>query len=372
MLLELSRLALAARPPARPSLWLELTDEDGRTGLGEASPLPPFSPDDIAACSRALAAIHTRLAPIDPAAPAPLAIARALDPLAATFAQAPAARFALETALFDLLGKRRGASIAELLGGPRLYHEAPVNGLLIASPDPEGLPARAWALADAGARAIKIKLRAADEAGFARELEALCAVRAILPLPFELRLDPNGAWSVEQARVRLAALSRVAPRYVEQPVAAGHLHLLGATAVPWAADESLARPELVRALLDASGSLASPQENRCAAFVLKPAVLGGLLRAHELATLAQARGIDVVVTHLFDGPIAMAAAAELALSLPRPPLASGLDLHEGLAAFPPIPIPQLARRFWITPHGRAGLGIDHVPEDLPWTRSASS
>jgi o-succinylbenzoate synthase len=362
MLLSASRLALATRPPARPSLWLELTDEEGRVGLGEASPLPPFSPDDIAACSQALSAIHTRLAPIDPAAPAALAIARAIEPLAAAFAQAPAARFALETAILDLLGKRSGASIAELLGGPRPYHEAPVNGLLIASPDPEGLPARAAALAQAGARALKIKLRAPDDAGFARELDALRAVRAILPLPFDLRLDPNGAWSVEQARVRLAALSRVAPRYVEQPVAAEHLHLLGATAVPWAADESLARPELVSALLDASG---------CAAFVLKPAVLGGLLRARELATLAQARGIDVVVTHLFDGPIAMAAAAELALSLPRAPLASGFDLHEGLSAFPPIPIPQLEKRFWLKSHGRAGLGIDPVPEDLPWTRSAS-
>jgi o-succinylbenzoate synthase len=364
MLLEASRLRHATRPPARPSLWLELADEEGRVGLGEASPLPPFSPDDIASSERVLSAIHARLGPIDDHAPAAFAIERALDPLTATLAGAPAARFALETALLDLLGKRSGAAIAELLGGPRPYHEVPVNGLLIASPDPEGLPARAAALAEAGARAIKIKLRAADDAGFARELAALRAVRAILPLPFELRLDPNGAWSVEQACVRLAALAPIAPRFVEQPVAAELLHLLGPSAVPWAADESLAHPELVEALLGA------PEETGCAAFVLKPAVLGGLLRARALAERAQARGIDVVVTHLFDGPIAMAAAAELALSLPRAPLPSGLDLHEGLAAFPPLPIPQLARRFWIKSHGRAGLGIDLPQEDPPWPRSA--
>lgn len=362
MRLTTSRLTPVTRSPARPSLWLRLTDEEGRVGLGEASPLPPFSPDDIALCEQALSALPTQVDPIDPAAPAADAIPRALLPLAAALDAAPAARFALETALLDLLAQRHGLSLAELLGGPRPYPSVSVNGLLVASPDPEGLPARAAALAAAGAPALKIKLRARDALGFARELEALHAVRAILPPPFELRLDPNAAWTLAEARARLTALAPIAPRFVEQPVAADLLHLLGEAAVPWAADESLALPTLIEALLQAPG---------CAAFVLKPAVLGGLLRARALAERAQARGIDVVVTHLFDGPIAMAAAAELALSLPRAPLACGLDPHEGLPAWPPLPIPQLAQRGQIKKSTRAGLGLELPLEGPPWTRSTS-
>jgi L-alanine-DL-glutamate epimerase-like enolase superfamily enzyme len=95
-------------------------------------------------------------------------------------------------------------------------------------------------------------------------------------------------------------------------------------------------------------------------FVLKPAALG-LLRAHEIGVRAQARGLDVVVTHLFDGPIGLAAACELALSLPRPPLACGLDAHAGLAAWPEVPVPQRRRDGLITAAGRPGLGI------APWT-----
>jgi o-succinylbenzoate synthase len=362
MHLTASRLAHVTRPPARPSLWLELTDDEGRTGLGEASPLPPFSPDTIALCEQALLSIHARLGPLDPADPPAESLSRALAPLTTALTAAPAARFALETALLDLLARRQATSLAALLGGPRPYSEAPVNGLLIASPDAEGLPARAAALVADGAPALKIKLRAQSPLDFTRELEALRAVRAQLPLPFELRLDPNAAWSLTEARARLAALAPIAPRFVEQPVAPDLLPLLGETPVPWAADESLAHPALIDALLHAPG---------CAAFVLKPAVLGGLLRARALAVQAQARGIDVVVTHLFDGPIAMAAAAELALSLPRAPLACGLDPHPGLAAWPPVPIPQLARRGRIASAAAPGLGIDLTPEDSPWTRSSA-
>ncbi|HEX6239392.1 MAG TPA: O-succinylbenzoate synthase, partial [Polyangiales bacterium] len=44
-----------------------------------------------------------------------------------------------------------------------------------------------------------------------------------------------------------------------------------------------------------------------------------------------------VVTHLFDGPIALAAASVLALALQSPRLAAGLAPHAGLAAWPAAP-----------------------------------
>lgn len=357
------RLRHITRPSARPALWLTLTDEQGREGLGEAAPLAPFSRDTLEDDERALDGVAARLGLIDEHAPPEEAIGGALAPLALDLARAPAARFALEAALLDLLGRRAGISIAELLGGARPYHEVAVSGLLTASPDPEGLPERARALAAAGAPVIKIKLRGRTDDDFTRELCALEATRALLPLPFELRLDPNASFPLASAKARLEALAAIAPRFVEQPVAAESLHLLGPVAVPWAADESLAdldrEPERIARLLAAPG---------CAAVILKPPVLGGLLPARALAARAQARGVEVVVTHFFDGPIGMAAAAELALSLPRAPLACGLDLHEGLRAFPPTAIPQLARRFRLTPSGRAGLGVELSSEAPPGER----
>ncbi len=338
-------------PRERRGLVLALSDAEGREGQGEATPLPGFSPDTSGACHRALLHATAALAPIDlDAAPPADAVARALAPLDPALDAVPAARFALETALLDLAGQRLGLPLAECLGGPRPYDEVPVNGLLSAADPLPALLDGARSLAARGVRCVKVKLRARDDAGFARELEALRALRLELDAlgDIELRLDPNAAWTELEARARLDALAPLRPRFVEQPVAPDRLDRLGPTAVPWAADESLGVAGLAERLLDA------PQG--CAAFILKPAALG-LLRARRLAVRAQARGLDVVVTHLFDGPIALAAACELALSLPRPPLASGLDDHAGLAAWPPLAIPHRRPASIAAAPGHAGLGL---------------
>lgn len=337
----------ASRP--RPSVFVELVDAEGRTGKGEAAPLPPFSREGASEAARAIGGAR-RIATLDESRSAAEAVASALEPIAGALASAPSARFALETALLDLLAQRRGTSIAAILGGAGAYDRVPLNALL-AAPPLETLPTRAAALAAEGFTAIKIKLRARDDGGFAREVEALREVRALLPPPFELRLDPNGAWSIDEARRKLEALVEIAPRFVEQPVAAAELHRLGECAVPWAADESLADEASSKRFATARG---------CAAFVLKPHVLG-LLRARELSIAAQAHGIDVVVTHFFDGPHAMAAACELASSLPRPPLACGLAPHQHLAAFAAnfggVEIPQLAEQRFARSSGGPGLGV---------------
>jgi o-succinylbenzoate synthase len=352
-----SRLALVTRPPERPSLWLELTDEEGRTGLGEASPLPPFSRDDVSACQRALDGVHVRLGDLPDDEPPALAISLVLQAIAPALAGLPSARFAVETAVLDLLARRRGVSIACLLGGAAPEQPVPVNALLVASPA-ETLAERGLALAAQGYAALKIKLRARDGGGFLRELAGLRELREALPLPFEIRLDPNAAWPEDEARRRLDELARVSPRFIEQPVIPGRLAQLGRCAVPWAADESLADPDEAERLLDAEG---------CAAFILKLPILGGLLAARALALRAQARGLDVVVTHFFDGPVGLAAAAELARSLPRPPLACGLDPHDRLAAWPDVAVPQLARRAFIDPAAEPGLGLVLPPPgERPW------
>jgi o-succinylbenzoate synthase len=303
----------------RPWLLLEVVDEVGRMGLGDAAPLPGFSRESLDAAAQALACTG-RVGPIDDTLPPAEALAAAIAPIAGELAAAPSARLALETALLDILAQRRAVTVAELLGGTP--GPVPLNALVLAPP-PETLPERAVAAAR-GFPALKIKLRARDDEGFARELAALREVRVRLPLPFELRLDANGAWSLDEARRRLDALAPVAPRFVEQPVAPHELVHLGETAVPWAADESLVDPVLADALLGARG---------CAAFVLKPALLGGLLAARSLALRALGSGHEVVLTHLFDGPCSLAAAVQLASSLPRPPLACGLAPHEQLLAF---------------------------------------
>jgi o-succinylbenzoate synthase len=311
-----------ARAPiaAREGLLLTLRLEDGREGIGEASPLPGYSPDSLEDAARALDAVHLSLADL-PADPVPVdAVLHCLSTVAPLLASVPSARFALETALFDLLGRVHAVPTRRLLGGSSIADSIPVAGLLGAPLETRRSLEEARALVSRGRRTLKAKL--GSTSGLDAEIEALAAIRAALP-SVTLRLDANGAWTPGEARAALARLAPLAPEYVEEPVTGDDLFSLGTVALPWAADESLADPARAERLL---------REPGCVAFILKPALLGGLITARALALAALEQGKLAVVTHLFDGPVAMAACAELALSLPAPLAACGLDQHAGLAA----------------------------------------
>lgn len=340
--------AVQAAQSKRSGLLLTLYDEAGRAGQGEASPLPGYSRESVQACAEALRVICRDaarwVASADPVRTVQQIVVRYGDLLGPV----PAARFALETALFDLLAQRAGVGIRALLGAPPegvVARNASLGTAL------EGaLVPRARAALDAGATTLKVKLGATD---FPAELEALRALRAAIGPSVTLRLDANGAWMGDEARSRLVALAVLAPEFVEEPVSGLDLLTLGATPVPWAVDESLCQPEVAARLLGDDPAF----RVGCAAVVLKPTTLGGLLPALALGRQAVARGLRLVVTHCFDGPVALAAACELALALGPHSLACGLDPHPGLAAWPRVPIPQLAAPGLVIPANVPGLGI---------------
>ena len=332
----------------RAGVRATLTDDQGLVGQGEASPLPGWSREPIGACQRVLARAHVWLQGCDLGVPAREAVVRALAPRSADLDEVPSARFALETALFDLIGQRTGRSIAACLGDGPVHPRIPLSGLIpVAAPD---LAEAAHRLVSRGIRTVKIKVGARG-AAFDRQLAEIAGLRRDLPRGVAMRLDANGSWTLEEAREHLRRLVPIDPEWVEEPTAGDALLALGRSAVPWAADESLADPARAARLLDV------PRGEGCAAVVIKPALLGGLCAGWDLARRAQERGLQVVVTHLFDGPIALAAACELALALPRLPAACGLDVHDGLSIWPSTAIPQLAQGSAIAPSNLPGLGL---------------
>lgn len=298
--------------PSRSGLRLALEDGDGRRGRGEASPLPGFSPDtDYLAEAELLAWLGRLPRQLD-------------DPAAIFFAAAevasPAARFALETALLDLLGQHRRQPIWRLLGG-RPRARIPLVGLLPAGLAPIETVAAADHLATAGLRHFKLKL---GGVAFADDLARLTALRVRFGDEVTLRLDANrglaAAPGEESLADRIAALAEFSPELLEEPGGSPDL----AAPFSLALDESLLDPA-VRAGL--------PELLRRGAYrvvVLKPMALGGFAACLELARIAAAAGCASFVTHLFDGPVGLAAAAHLAFALPGRVLPCGLARHPGL------------------------------------------
>lgn len=326
----------AAGQTQREGLLLHLCDGEGRCGQGEASPLPGYSRDAIEDCAKQLEAVD--LAAIPPPE-GRSAIDWAQQALDNTDLQAPAARFALETALLDWLGQRRGMGIAAMLGAPdAATRRVPLAALVSDLASARAAHAR-------GIRTFKLKISTAT---FDGDLRLAQALREEFGAGVALRFDANGRLAPVDAPAMLRSLAHFAPEFVEEPVPPDEFMRLVDCSVPLAADESLAAdgawPALARV---------------CRVVVLKPTLLGGLAACLRLARDAAARGLAATVTHTFDGPIALAAAAELAVALPGRTLACGLDGHAALAAWPAVTIPQV-HACHVASSDRSGLGLPRI------------
>ncbi len=320
----------------RIGLLLVLRDREGRCGLGEASPLPGYSGEDLAQClarlqSVSFARLVTEL-PYAVGLPDLAQLGQQVDALALP----AAAGCAVQTALLDLLGQQLQQPVTTLLGGA--VSTVPVSGL-VAGDTPAQLLASAQLAWSQGLRVLKVKLGRPGQ--FEAELALLTELRAQLGPTLRLRLDGNAAFTLREAVPKLQALasltSAVSIELLEEPLQdARELALLPASvlqALPLALDESLQ----VLPTRDVERLLASGVVR---ALVCKPMALGGPLRCLKLAALAQKYGAATVVTHLFDGPVALAMTAALALCMPGV-IACGLAAQAGLQLWPSVTVPQL-------------------------------
>jgi o-succinylbenzoate synthase len=321
--------------PVRSGLLVELSAGSHR-GLGEAAPLPGFSCDTLAGAATALGSLDVskleRAVGIDDTGEALRSVGELLP------RGEPAARMALETAALDLRGHQCRVSAAMLLGAAA-NEERALAWLLDAS-GTRTLEAAQYARR-LGYGHFKIKLGSAGH--FEPELAAVRELRRTLGAAPRLRLDANRGWSEAQASAACALLEPLDIEFIEEPCPSLSRRL--ALRIPLALDESLQglAPRDLAALASTSGA---------AVVVLKPMLLGGLSRCLELGRRARALDLGVVVSHSFDGPVALAAAAALALALPSR-LAQGLAPHAGLTAWPRVAPPMGAKlQVWSSP----GLG----------------
>lgn len=337
----------------RSGLLLSLRDDEGHTAQGEATPLPGYSPDDLDGCRVALDTV-------DWDEQSRVRGASLLEMLACASRsvppELPAARFAIETALLDLAAQRARRPAWSLLraGVRRLESQPlpiPLCGLLArpAADEREVLDS-ATRLLGRGLTTLKLKLGYDGDIELARALRARAGERVLL------RFDANRGWPAAEVDERLRELSGVVPELVEEPTAA--FDDLGSSPVPLALDETLQSPGALDRLRQRFLPL------RLDAVVLKPAALGGLVRCVELAARAQGLGLGVIVSHLFDGPVGLAAAGALALAVASPERASGLDRHAGLAAWPATPIPIIGETH-VLPIDAAGLGLEPLQGAQP-------
>ncbi len=269
---------------------LEIEGADGIAGRGEAAPLEDYDGVSAERARAALEAYRAVLCDGDALEGGELLEAcRAADDL-------PQALAAVDMALWDRAGHRAGRPVARLLTDDVL-DEICVNATIGAA-DRAGAAASADAARAAGFRCVKLKVGIGDDAG------RVAAVRAALgPEPL-LRLDANGAWTVEEAVRTIEVLASAGLELVEEPVhgLAGLRELRERVHVRIAMDETASEP----------GALASGAAD---AVCLKLGRCGGISALLACATLVRASGAEPYVASTFDGPLGIAAALHAAAAL---------------------------------------------------------
>jgi len=198
----------------------------------------------------------------------------------------------------------------------------PVNAII---PAVEPKAAAAILHRSGGCRTAKVKVAQAGQ-HLDDDIARVAAVRSALDEAGpggRLRVDANGGWTVDQARVALGELAAFGLEYAEQPcqTLAEQARLRRMVEVPLAADEGVRKaddPRRVPGLAQAADLV-----------VLKVAPLGGVVAALDVA---RACGLPVVVSSALDTSVGLAAGVAVAAALPELPYACGLGSGRLLCA----------------------------------------
>ena len=210
-----------------------------------------------------------------------------------------AAKAAVETALFDAVGKTLGLPAAALLGGA-VRESFPVLWTLASGDPAQEIEEAEAKLAARLHRTFKVKLGAqAPEADMARMRQLARALEGRA----ELIVDANQAWDETVAARCLPQLAEMGVRLVEQPVPAWNLGAMARLRArpgtpPLLADECV---------FDAHDMLDVARAAAADAVSLKLVKHGGLLGVRKVAAVAEAAGVGLYGGCLLESSVGAAA-----------------------------------------------------------------
>jgi L-alanine-DL-glutamate epimerase-like enolase superfamily enzyme len=208
--------------PGAANVLVELQG-NGQVGYGEAAPSEYYGETraTVLACLRAFG---------DSLGDDPFLVEEIMRRLEQHLRLHPAAKAAVNMALYDLIGKLLDVPLYQLLGlNPA---ETPQATFTVGIDTPEQMAKQALLARDYPILKVKV--------GTPHDLENLAAIRDVSSAP--IRVDANAAWTPKEAIKSIQALEPYQIAFVEQPIAPGNLEGLRLireqVSIPIIADES--------------------------------------------------------------------------------------------------------------------------------------
>lgn len=197
----------------------------------------------------------------------------------------PFVKCAFETAVFDLLARQHGISVAAMLGGPVRDHLMLSGGIGIE--EPETIGGKLTRLVDQGYRTVKVKIGTSD---INKDIQCVKAARKAVGDKVSIRVDCNSGYTTSDAVVVARGIADCNVEHLEQPVEAENLHgmrkLRSLGAVPILADESVFTTHDVMRCLESEA---------IDAVKIKITKVGGYINARRIVELCQTADVKVIL-----------------------------------------------------------------------------
>jgi len=278
---------------------VEIETDDGGSGYGEVCPLGPFYLPAYGPGSRTgIAELAPHLIGTDPTEVGKINLI-----MDTALLGHPYVKCAIDMACWDLLGKRTGLPICDLLGGR--HGESVALYRAISQQAPEAMAKNIAGHRDDGYTKFQLKVGGDPDDDIAR----IHATRKVLDRGEVLVADANTGWLMHEA-ARVADAVADVDVYIEQPCKSYEecLTIRRRTARPFILDENI---DGLQALLRAHADGAMDVIN------LKISKVGGLTKARQIRDLCVALGIAMTIEDSWGGDIITAAIAHLAHSTPE-------------------------------------------------------
>jgi len=265
----------------------------------------------------------------------------------------PAAKSALDMAIWDALGRTLDLQVTELLGG---YTDRMRVCHMLGFDEPAAMVAEAERMRDGyGITTFKVKV---GRKPFRLDTAVVRALRDGLGEQVELYVDGNRGWSPAESARAMHEMADLGLLFAEELCPAddvlGRRWLVQQCDVPFIADESAVTPaEVTREILGGSATAVSIKTART-----------GFTRSRRVHHLAEGLGIEVVMGNQIDGQLGSACtvafgAAYRLTSQRAGELSNFLDMSDDL-----LTEPLEIRHGELTIRPGAGLGVDVDPDKL--------
>lgn len=277
------KLPINTRDKWRSGVIIELENEEGFIGHAEAAPLEGFSKESLS---------------------------DVLDHDSFLNSEHPSLQFALDMARLEILSVKEGQPIRRLLN-PEALDYLPVHPLVDSA---RGDNTERNEGSKKGLSPI-VKLKVGKDRN-ENVQEVIDSVNAWSSKGHMLRVDANRLWTLDEALIFAKGVKGASIDYLEEPLQdpSELSAFFSETKMPIALDETL--------YLDQLGDI---DLKSVSAFVIKPTLIGSLVKLERLVYIAKKHNLQVVISSSFESNIGLRHLAQLGAAWHKEGCPAGLD-----------------------------------------------